>query len=96
MGDSNDIERLFSSEIKLSKFTTKRWVRVPDSNKGNYNQVISYNCRDHRDKLVAYHNGYIIVKVKIESTTGTALTDTSDIFLKNGGYSVIEDCKVEI
>ena len=46
MGDSNDIERLFSSEIKLSKFTTKRWVKVPDSNKGIYNQVISYNCRD--------------------------------------------------
>ena len=62
MGDSNDIERIFQHELKLPKYKTKRWIIIPDSNNNNYNQLLSYNCKEHKDKLVAYHNGYIRIK----------------------------------
>jgi len=96
MTDSNEIERLFTNELELSKYKQKRWVRVPDSNKSNYNQPILYNCRDHKDKLVSYHDGYILVKIKISSSTNTVLLNTADVALKNGNNCVIEDCRVRI
>lgn len=96
MGDSSDIERIFQHEIKLPKYKTKRWVIVPDSNKGNYNYPIKYECREHKDKLVAYHNGYIKVKGHIKSTTATDIQGTDNIAFKNGNYCIIEDCHIKI
>jgi hypothetical protein len=98
MGDFNDIERLFQNEMKLPQFKTKRWIIIPDSNKNNYNDhmLIKYNCKDHKDKLVAYHNGYIKIKGYIESTSGTPLQANDDIAFRNGSYSIIDDCKVKI
>jgi hypothetical protein len=96
MGDSLDIERLFQKDFKIPKYKTKRWIIIPDSNNNNYNQLLSYNCKEHKDKLVAYHNGYIRIKGYIQSTSGTDLQANDDIALRNGNYSIIEDCKVVI
>ena len=96
MGDSNDIERIFQDELKLPKYQAKRWINVPDSNKGDYNSALRYDCKEHKDKLVAYHNGYIKIIGYIKSTNATDLQDTSNIALKNGYYSIVEDCKVNI
>ena len=96
MGDSNDIERIFQHELKLPKYQAKRWIMVPDSNKGDYNSALRFDCKEHKDKLVAYHNGYIKIIGYIKSTNATDLQDTSNIALKNGYYSIVEDCKVNI
>ena len=96
MGDSNDIERIFQRDFKIPKYRTKRWIVIPDSNNNNYNKLLSYNCKEHKDKLVAYHNGYIKIKGYIKSSTATDLANNDNIALKNGHYSVIEDCRVVI
>ena len=96
MGDSSDIERIFQKDFTLPKYKTKRWIVVPDSNKGNYTSPLSYECRDHKDKLVAYHNGYIKIKGYIQSTTGTDLANNDEIAFKNGHYSIIENCNVNL
>ena len=96
MGDSNDIERIFQHELKLPKYKTKRWIIIPDSNNNNYNQLLSYNCKEHKDKLVAYHNGYIRIKGNIKSTTATDLQGNNEIAFKNGNNSIVEDCRVVI
>jgi len=97
MGDSTDIERLFQKNMKLPKYKTKRWIIIPDRNNNNNNQLLSYNCIDHKDKLIAYHNGYIRIKGYIQSTVdNTALEANSDIAFKNGNYCIIDNCKVDI
>ena len=96
MGDSNDIERIFQHELKLPKYKTKRWIVIPDSNNNQYNQPLSYNCKEHKDKLVTYHNGYIRIKGYIKSTTATDLAANNEIAFKNGYYSIVEDCRVTI
>jgi hypothetical protein len=97
MGDSLDIERLFQKEFKIPKYKTKRWIVVPDSNNNNYTTPLKYVCKEHKDKLVAYHNGYIRIKGYIQSSvTGTDLTANDNIAFKNGFYSIIDNCIVKI
>jgi len=99
MGDSNDIERLFQKEFRLPKYKTKRWVIINDNSRGNYtgSNLVKYDCKAHKEELVAYHNGYILIKGYIQSTVvGTALQNTDNIALKNGNYSIIDHCIVKI
>jgi len=99
MGDSNDIERLFQKEFRLPKYKTKRWVTINDQNRNVYNDsnLVKYDCRPHKEELVAYHNGYILIKGYIQSTVvGTALQNTDNIAHKNGNYSIIDHCIVKI
>ena len=76
------------------KYADKRWVKIQDSNYGNYDDPIKYNCRTVRDKLVSYHDGFILVKCKIKSSTATALTAAADIALRNGSNSLVQKALV--
>ena len=66
MADYSDIVNLFSKEDKLKKFSHKRWVKIHPTNV-NYgeNTAIQYNCKTIQDKLVNYHDGYILLEVRI-------------------------------
>ena len=66
MADYNDIHNLFTNDSHLKKYTHKRWVKIHPENQ-NYaeNTVITYNCRNVQDKLVSFHDGYILLRVRI-------------------------------
>ena len=71
--DYQDIENLFSKDQTLPKYRNKRWIKIQDTNQGNYNSPIKYHCKTVADKIVDYSKGYILLTGRIVSTTATHL-----------------------
>lgn len=92
--DAPKIASLFEDQAILPKFKNKRWVRIQDTNNGNYNSPIKYNCKNMQDKLVDYSQGYIKITGYIASSTATALAAANDVGLQNGSNSVINTATV--
>jgi predicted transglutaminase-like protease len=59
--DYQDIESLFNKDQVLPKYKHKRWVKIQDTNNGNYNSPVKYYCKTVADKLVDYSQGYILL-----------------------------------
>ena len=88
--DYQKIDGLFSTQQSLPKFKYKRWIKIQDTNNGNYNSPVKYNAKTISDNLVDYQEGFILVYGKIKSTTGTGLQNTDAIGLKKW---IIFSCK---
>ena len=94
--DYQKIGELFSKQEILPKYKYMRWIKIQDTNNGNYNSPIKYNAKTIADNLVDYQEGFIIVHGKVKSTTGTALQDTDVIGIKNGSYSIVSEFTVRL
>ena len=66
MADYSDIANLFEKDSKLKKFSHKRWVKIHPTN-DNYGENVSkqYNCRTIQDKVVNFHDGFLLLDVRI-------------------------------
>jgi hypothetical protein len=94
--DYQVIANLFSKDEILPKYRYKRWVRISDSNNGDYNPPIKYYCKTVADKLVDYSSGYIILEGVIESTTANNLDPGNNIAIKNGSNSIVSEATVRL
>ena len=98
--DYEDIESLFNNGNEVKKFSHKRWVKIHPVNT-NYaeNTNIKYDCRTIDDKLVSYHDGYILLNVKIANTHGdqgaSDLANNADVAPKNS-HSFIKQTIVRL
>ena len=78
--DFYDIEELFKDNNKFieelkekhgadyfAKYIKKTWVKVPDASNTDYSIPIAYNTKKIRDKITAFHDGYILVNIAIKT-----------------------------
>ena len=68
--DYSDIESLFTEPSKLKKFCHKRWVEIHPVNTVYENAPIKDGCKTIQDKLVKYHDGYILLNVTVKNHHG--------------------------
>lgn len=94
--DYQDIENLMSKDHDLPKYKQKRWVKIQDENRGNYNTTLKYNCGSVAQNLIHYSSGYILIEGKITSTTATNLAAGNNIAFKNGSNCIIDTATVRL
>lgn len=97
--DYSDIESLFTEPSKLKKFCHKRWVEIHPVNTVYENAPIKYDCKTIQDKLVNYHDGYILLNVTVKNHHGddgvSDLANNADVAPK-GSHSFIDRMILEI
>ena len=76
------IESLLNKEPELPKYKQKRWVKIQDENRGNYNTPIKYSCGSVAQDLIHYAHGYILIEGTIASTTANNLAAGDNIAFK--------------
>ena len=94
--DYQDIESLFNKDQVLPKYKHKRWVKIQDTNNGNYNSPVKYYCKTVADKLVDYSQGYILLDGYIISNDAQHDLTDGNIAIKNGSNSVVFEATVRM
>lgn len=66
MTDFESINELFGDNKRLPKFAKKEFLKIhPENTTYVEGTGIKYNCRNIADRLVLYHEGYILLKVRV-------------------------------
>jgi hypothetical protein len=81
MTDLESINDLFQDSKRLPKFAKKEFIKIhPENTTYTEDTGIKYNCRNIADRLVLYHEGYIMLNVRVSRT---ALADNDQAVPKN-------------
>ena len=98
--DYEDIESLFNNGDEVKKFSHKRWVEIhPVNIHYAKNTNIKYDCRTIDDKLVSYHDGYILLDVTISNNAGAngvSNLDATANFAPKGSHSFVKQTIVRL
>ena len=81
MTDFESINDLLQDGKSLPKFAKKEFIKIHPENT-NYAEGtgIKYNCRNIADRLVLYHEGYILLNVRVSRA---AIADNDQVVPKN-------------